>query len=140
MSQTKNIIRNIYLYVATLIGLIMLIFGSVDLIQIGLKTWVFPLAEEEMYYETMPPEPYFLSQPIETVDKNKTLAPDDRQALEQWKKDYQAWKEKQEKIDFKAARRQRDIVRDIALLIVGAALFLGHGYIVRKERKQEPAV
>jgi len=140
MSSTKNIIRNIYLYVVTLIGLVMLVIALVDLIQLGLKTWVFTLADSQDIYQTMPSNPYGIKNISTTNLQNATttnLTIEDRQAFEQWKIDYKNWEENNKNIDQKVVQKQRDAVRDIALLFVGLGLFLTHGYVVRKDRKLE---
>ncbi len=140
MSSTKNIIRNIYLYIVTLIGLVMLVIALVDLIQLGLKTWIFTLADQQDTYQSIPTTPYGIKNISTTNLQNATstnLTIEDRQAFEQWKNDYQNWETNTKNIDQKKAQKQRDAVRDIALLIVGLGLFLSHGYVVRKDRKLE---
>lgn len=137
---TRNIIRNIYLYVVTLIGLVLIIIGTVDLIQMALKTWVFTLADQQYSYNTMPIAPYGLktTEPDKLfVNSSTALTVEDKQAFEQWKIDYKAWQEQNAKVDPKKAQKQTDAVRDISMLLVGLALFLSHGYIVRKDRKIE---
>lgn len=137
--KTKNLIRTIYVYLATFIGLMMIVIPMVDMFKLGLETWVFPLASENMYeYDRIPPEPYALTKLEEgTIEKNTSLTEDDRQALQNWKADYKSWQEKKDSIDWKKANLQRDLVRDLSTMIVGLALFLTHGYILRRDRKRK---
>ena len=45
MSKATQTIRSIYFYAVSIIALFMLVFSAVDLINIGLKTWVFKNAD-----------------------------------------------------------------------------------------------
>ncbi len=136
----KNIIRNIYLYLVTLIGLIMVVIPAVDLIKITLESTLFPLAAEDEYYDRGP-EPYMLktnidpnsTEPVTTVTLNES----DQQLFENWKENYRRWEERENDTEKRMAiRRQRALVRDISTLIVGLALFLSHGSIIRKKHKK----
>jgi hypothetical protein len=140
MSNTKTLIRNIYLYLATFVGLVMMIVASVNLIQLGLKTWVFPLAENQYDYNALPPTPYGIKEPSKLTLQNSTttsLTIEDRQAFEQWKQDYKIWDDQNKKIDRKAVQKQYDAVQFSSLLFVGLIIFLSHGYILRRDKKQE---
>jgi hypothetical protein len=141
MSKAKPIIRNIYLYLVTLIGLIMIVIPSVDLIKIGLETWVFPLAAEDEYYNNRIPEPYGIRNKIDINSTEPTetikLTEEEQILLEEWKTEYKAWQENEKNKDWKAIRRQQSTVRDISTLLVGLALFLSHGRIVRKEKNNK---
>jgi len=41
------LVRTIYLYLFTLVGLTLLTTGAVQLVGLGLRMYVFPMAEEE---------------------------------------------------------------------------------------------
>ena len=45
MSKSTQIIRSLYFYVVSIVALFMLVFSCVDLVNIGLKTWVFKNAD-----------------------------------------------------------------------------------------------
>jgi len=139
MPDTKTLIRSIYLYLAAFVGLMMIIIPVVDMIKVGLETWVFPMAAEDEYYNKYPSAPMGLdrSNPDILINKDgEELTVEDRDAFEAWKKDYQSWQEHQDSIDQKVVERQKDMVRDISTLIGGLFLFLTHGYVLRKDKKK----
>ena len=45
MFDAKAFIRTVYLYLFALVGLFVLIFGSIGLIKLAFTTWVFPEAD-----------------------------------------------------------------------------------------------
>ncbi len=139
--KPKNLIRNIYVYLATFIGLMMIVIPVVDMLKLSLESWVFPLAQEDYYdYDTRAPEPYALEMLDEDVlEKNTRLSEDDKTALKEWKEDYRAWQERQETIDWKKVEIQQDLVRDISTLLVGLALFLTHGAVLHRDKKRQNA-
>lgn len=140
-SNKKEVISNIYLYLVTFIGLLMIVLPSIDIIKIGLEKYVFPLAAENEYYEGKPPEPYLSRTRIDPTDGTPvttiTLTAEEQQQFESWKKEYTNWEENEKNKDRAAIRRQRDMVRDISTLIGGLALFLSHGYILQRKRKED---
>ena len=138
-SQKKEIIQLIYLYIVTLVGLFMIVIPCVDVIKMGLERWVFPLAVQDEYdYRSYPPEPYPLKARIieeDAVIGDITLTENEVASLERWKTEFKVWEEKEKDKDFVAIRQQRSMVRDISVLMGGLALFLSHGYILRKKKK-----
>ena len=138
MSNSKIIIRNIYLYLATFVGLMMVVITTGILLRLVLQTWVFPLAAEEMYnYDKVPTTPY-----IKCIDENTNLetiqlTPEEKESLATWQTDYKTWKEKNDKIDWKKANLQKQAVDNFSIMFVGLILFLSHGYVLRKDKKKE---
>ena len=140
MSNTKTLIRNIYLYLATFVGLMMIIIPSGQLIKLSLQSWVFPLVTEyeTRYEDNIPTKPY-----INRIDENTTdlatikLTKEEVQILSNWQIDYKAWQENQTKIDWKRARIQQQIVNNLSFLIAGLVLFLSHGYVLKKDKKKD---
>lgn len=111
--QTKNVIRNIYLYLVSAVSLFMIVFSVVSLVNLGLRTWVFPKADNNYYYPTGPC----------TVDKSgKSICPDDAE-------------QKAAAEENKLVQRQRDLVQNISFLIVAVPLFSYHWMVIRKDRK-----
>lgn len=106
-------IKKVYLYLVSLISLILLIYASVSLINLGLKTWVFPKADTN-YYTYCPsiaekgPDGETISQPRECTD-------------EQYAKDQ------------RTAQKQRDASVAIAIIIIAAPVFYYHWKLARKE-------
>ncbi len=104
--QTKNIIRNVYLYLVSAIALFMVVFAVVSLVNLGLRTWIFPKADDNYY-----------SQPSKPVAEMAAQIEQDRQNAE----------------NNKLAQRQRDLVQNISFLIVAGPLFAFHWRLIRKD-------
>ena len=140
-SPRKEVIQLIYLYIVTLVGLFMIVIPGVDIVKIGLEKWVFPLATQDQYdYAYYPPEPYMIKERIVAENAKVgdiTLTEEEVLMLENWKVEYKAWEEKNRNKDYVAIRMQVSMVRDISVLLGGLALFLSHGYVLRKKRKEK---
>lgn len=118
-----SIIRSLYFYVIAIIGLMMVVFSTADLINLGLKTWVFPNADDNNFGYACP-----LVAPAPAPDGVKAPPVDVRkQCLE----DQKTAKDRQ------VLQRESNAVRDLSFLIVGIPLFLFHFRVVQKERKEE---
>lgn len=117
-----SIIRSIYFYLAALVGLLMMVFSGADLINLGLKTWVFPNADEELYYTCpeRPPVPAGIETEAAPTGEEALGAkcPTDAQRTQALR------------------RRQSSAIRDISLIVVGFPLFLFHFRVVQRERKE----
>ena len=138
----KSIIARIYFYVVSLIGLMMIVIPTANLIQLGLKTWVFKNADANMQGVAMMPYAIVEKYPPSPTDaaeisRDKCNLTDAQKAgLDEWIKDYKAWEEKQGKIDYALAERERSAVTNIGFLAVGIPLFIIHFRILRKERNE----
>lgn len=121
------IIKTVYFYVVSLIGLLMVVFSTADLINLGLKTWVFPKADLNEY-----------KQPTCAVSIYKD--PNMKETEEQYQQRIKACEATYVNEDeARAIRNQRDAVRDISFVVVGLPLFLYHWTTIRKEQKAEKA-
>lgn len=108
----KELIKLIYLYLFSAIGLILIIIGSVRLIDLGLKTFIFKKADI-YYYPKLQPKP---------VDLNISDEEWQRQINEQTKIEEMN----------RASERQRTASNSIAMIIVGLPLFLYHWSILKR--------
>ena len=105
----------------------MLAFSSADLINTGLKQWVFPNAEPR-YNECVPgvgySTPNYMAVP--EVKKAETAGPT------------QAECDKQNALNRENVTRERQssAIRDFSMLIIGLPLFLFHFRIVQKDWKE----
>lgn len=126
MATKFHWIRNIYLYLVCAITLFMVVFAAVDLISLGLRTWVFTKADQINFsYPVKSPDGYC------SFDKDgKRVCPS---AEEQQKLSAQ---EKQQADDNRAAQRQNDLVRNISMLLVAIPLFAYHWIVIRRDRKE----
>ncbi|GIW67688.1 MAG: hypothetical protein KatS3mg096_556 [Candidatus Parcubacteria bacterium] len=109
MTEKKELIKNIYLYLATLIGLTLIIVGSVQLIDLGLKTFIFKKAEEVIVYPVYP----------------KPVGPEGKELTEEEIKKQQE-EQRQFEIKQREIEKQRKAANSLAMLIVGIPIFFYH--------------
>ena len=115
--MTLNL-RKIYLYLFSVVGLILIITGSVSLVNLGLKTWVFTEADKN---------PAFIERPIKIGEgTQEELTEEEREKKQQ---EAQERQEQQTK-----SNRQRQAANAVAQLIIGIPLFAYHWRIVNKEK------
>ncbi|MEW5805543.1 MAG: hypothetical protein AB1721_02375 [Patescibacteria group bacterium] len=117
----KEIIRTIYLYLFSTIGLLLMVIGSVNLVDLGLKNYVFKKANQSVIYPVYPrlPEPTPANEPTK----------EEQQAFQ--KKQLEA--EQQQK-QVENARRASNA---IAMIIVGLPLFIYHWDILQNPGKKQ---
>jgi hypothetical protein len=137
MSFKLNAIRNIYFYLVSLITLMMIVFSVADLINLGLTTWVFKTADKAD--DWAPPVPYMvnetkLGETAARCAEKCDLTAEEKQQIQNWLVDYKNWQDQQGVL--KIARKQKNAVRDISMLVVAAPLFIWHWQMVNKERKE----
>ena len=116
----KNIIKLIYLYLFSLVGLVLVIVASVSLIELGLKTLVFKNADQAIIYPERP-----IIDNIETMVEGDATSKEDQEEYEKKLQQYEEQNRQRE--------RQRTASNSIAMLIVGIPLFMYHWRQVRKE-------
>ena len=133
------LIRTIYLYLFTLVGLALLIIGGVRFVDMGLKAFVFTKAEEEQKLIHLQP-PMFYQIEIEKIEKlqdEEELSAEEKASIKQWLADYKDWKERRSKIDPVTARRHRDASLNLALILIGLPLYFYHWRIIKRETKNK---
>ncbi len=118
------LIRKIYLYLFTLIGLALITIGCVKLVSLGLKTYIFTKAD--VYYE------YPMARPIKIAPIKEGIYPELAEGQQPAKEEIDAYQEKQ-----KTANRQREASESLAFIIVGLPLYLYHWRIIKKEKENE---
>lgn len=114
-----SVILRIYFALVSFVTLMMLIFSVSDLINIGLKTYVFKFAdapEWAMYCESQ-----FIKENVKETAEETT----ERCARQ---------KEQEERAV--VVRKQQSLVRDISFLLVSAPLFYIHFRIVARDWKE----
>ncbi len=112
-------IKKVYLYLVSLVSLIILIVASIMLINMALKTWVFPKADTDMYY------PMIVDCASYSEDLKKTTPECNDPAY--------AEKEEARQKESRAAQKQRDAAQALAMIIVATPVFLYHWKLARKE-------
>lgn len=108
-------IRRAYLYIASFIGLILVIIGSIGLINLGLKTWVFTKADTSDLRFICEVRPA----PLKEVEEPKPISQEECD---------------QRKAEEGTSRRQRDAAQNIAMIIVGIPVYLYHWRKVKEEK------
>lgn len=132
-----SLIRTIYLYLFSVLGLVLLIIGSVRFIDMALKAFVFTKADQE--------ERLFFHQPPFPTDKMRTIVEENQETKEvelteeelntltRLVQEYDSWLKRREGIDPVTARRHRDASTNLSLMIVGLPLYLYHWSVIRRE-------
>lgn len=111
-------LRKVYLYLFAVVGLVLIIIGSVSLINLGLKTWIFTKADDAMCFYG----PRIA--PVEKIGTGQTQEELDRQRAED---------ERYCKEVTRPAQKQSTASLAIAQLIVGIPLYAYHWTLIRKE-------
>lgn len=141
-----NLVRTLYLYLFSFIGLIVTVVGAIGLLNLGLKVFVFTQADKDMYsgYQSCAPEainkfPSSAVQPTTTAATSSQvcLTAQEKADMDQWIASYKISQEQNKNVDPLTAQRQRDLATNLAMIIVGFPLYLIHWATIRKEMKNE---
>ena len=136
MDRKGLTVRTVYLYVATLVGLGLLIAGGVQAFELVLKATVLTQADaQEELWARQPPIPYALDNVKELADSEE-LTDTQKQALDRWLEDYERWEEQQQAVDTVAARRERQLATALALVFVGIPVYAYHWSVIRRDLRQ----
>ena len=137
-----SLVRTLYLYLFSFIGLLIAIIGLIGLFDMGLKAFIFTQADKDMYSQpSCYPTAYdklSQAQPAEQGDK-VCLTEGEKESIDQWVASYKAWQEENSKIDWTTVRRQQEAARDLAMIFIGLPLYVFHWRIIRKELKNKTA-
>jgi len=114
-------IRKVYLYLVALISLVIIVTGSIQLIDLGLKQWVFTKADQDYYY------------PVAKLDCTVFSESERIKMPECNDPDYQA-REEQRQRDSRDSQKQRQASTAIAMIVVGTPVFYFHFKLARKEQ------
>jgi sortase (surface protein transpeptidase) len=101
-------IRLLYLYLFSFVGLLITIIGSVQLIDLGLKTYVFKVSEYTYYSDPM----------IEEKQKISTEEMEKRSKQEQ------------------SNQQKRQLSTSLSMILIGVPLYLYHWKTIKKENKE----
>lgn len=99
-------LRLLYLYLFSFVGLLIVVFGSISMVNLGLKTFIFTQADT---YESYPVK--VEGEPQISVEEEKA-----RVARET------------------SRQRQRELAQSISSIIVGLPLYLYHWKTIQKEK------
>ena len=112
----KFSIRLLYLYLFSFIGLIVAVIGTIQLVDLGIKTYIFKGADK---YEVYP--------------QTKQIDPSTKEILVS-EEDIKLQKEYQERENTR--NRQRQVSTAVAMILVGVPLYLYHWNTIKKENKK----
>lgn len=133
----KPNVRILYLYAFALVGLALVTAGTVRIMDLGLKMYVFKKADQTQDYRNMPPyPPIIIDQKTDDVKYSEKITPEQKTALDNWVSEFKYWNENQKKIDYLASDRQRTASNSLAMILIGLPLYLYHWRIIRKEAKE----
>jgi hypothetical protein len=107
-------LKKAYLYLVSVISLIIAVIGAIILINMALKTWVFPKADQTYYSYPCPMSP-----------EGKATTTCDQAMIEQQKK---------QDAENRAAQKQRDAAQALAMIIVATPVWYFHWRMARKEQ------
>lgn len=114
-----------------------MIVGAVNFLEMGLKVYIFTQADQErIMTHTRPSMPHSLEKAdIESIKETGELTEEQERKVERWLENFQRWEEERAKSDPVNSRRQQQAARNLALLLVGAPVFLYHWRMVKKENE-----
>jgi hypothetical protein len=140
-----SLIRTIYLYLFSIVGLVLLTIAGVSFINMALKAYVFTKADEQMRIEYK--QPPFGPVAVEKLDRiseeakgkqvQVTLTENEVSQIDQWLVDYKNYQEGRAKIDPVTTDRQQTASINLAMIIIGLPLYLYHWGIIRRETKKQ---
>lgn len=114
-------IRRVYLYLVALISLVIIVIGSIQLINLGLKQWIFTKADQDFYSYPSSIDCASMSPEV----KAKDISCSDPNF---------AAKEEQRQKNSREAQKQREAATAIAMIVVGSPVFYFHFKLARKEQ------
>lgn len=144
--QKHGIIRTIYLYLFSLVGLIVLIIGLGRLVDLGLKIYIFKNADSnEMAYPSQPPTYSYdvVKAPVTNLQKQADkceLTVEQKKGIDTWLQDYNNWltaEKERVKIDYVRQRRESQASSAISMILVGLPLYLYHWILIKRDRKEK---
>jgi hypothetical protein len=115
-------IKKVYLYLVSLISLIILVVAGIMLINLALKAWVFTKADDYNYY----PPTISCS---EVKNPDGSVAPADPSC----KDPEYSNKMREEEKTRRASQKQNDAARALAMILVASPVFYYHWKLARKE-------
>lgn len=137
-TNIHSALRTLYLYAFALIGLVMVVIGTVNLVDMALKATIFTAADqEELYYSKQPP---YIS--TELMDKANTTEPitltqEQANELSRITQEYQTWQSDGKNLNPVVSRRQREASTSIAQIVIGLPLYLYHWLVIRRELRKK---
>ncbi|MDD5145775.1 MAG: hypothetical protein PHF44_02950 [Candidatus Pacebacteria bacterium] len=141
--EKHPLVRTIYLYLFTIIGLVLVVTGTVRFIDLGLKVFIFKQADAEQRLQIQYPcsnsLPISMSKLDPLVNQSSTstvLTADELATLKSFLDNYAKCQAEAKNINYLTSQRQRDASTSLAMILVGAPLYLFHWRIISRETKK----
>jgi hypothetical protein len=131
--KTPSIVRTVYLYLFSLIGLCLIVIGGVRLVDMGLRAFVFTKADEGNRLAQKAVYAPFSPVDIKELTEKEGLSEADKESIERWLADYEANREAEASRDYIGEQRARDAAQSLAFIFIGIPLYFYHWSVVRKE-------
>lgn len=137
-------IRTVYLYLFALVGLVISVIGTVMLVNLGLKAWIFTKADQDVRYYESPPSLVFsrdvaLVEDLKACGESCELSDEQLRQIDLWLSDYAKWQERQENqetVDYTQRSRHQQASTAVSMIIVGVPLYLYHWFIIKRDRRR----
>ncbi|MHA1481962.1 MAG: hypothetical protein ACTSQA_00805 [Candidatus Heimdallarchaeaceae archaeon] len=138
MMQEKHypIIRTIYLYIFALVGLIIVITGSIRAFTMGLEVFIFKDIDKQEQLNYTRPNSLPYVEGLKEVKDDEGFTEDERAAIRSWLADYEEWKIESDSFDHVSARRQQETASILASVMVGLPLYFYHWNLIKKETSE----
>lgn len=117
MTDKTKLIKKIYVYLFSMVGLILIIIGSVSLVNLALKTWVFKNADSVHMY---PYEKPMIEEDTDVVETEKEKEAREAEMVEYRESELRS-------------RREQQASNAIAMILIGLPLFAYHWRLARRE-------
>jgi hypothetical protein len=133
--ERDSIIRTIYLYTFSLLGLVLVIIGGTQFLDLALKASVFKKADDEQrIFARQLPAPA-IRPDMERWATDSTFTDAQRAAIREWLAEYESWRTTSAKLDPVTAQRQRTASTSLSLILVGLPLYFFHWRLIRKSSR-----
>lgn len=116
-------IKKVYLYLVSLISLVILVVAAIMLLNLALKAFVFTKADDANFYP-----PRIICEEVKSSEGTPALAKDPACLDPQYEQ-----KEREAEKQRRSAQKQNQAANAIAMIIVATPVFLYHWKLARKE-------
>ncbi len=114
-------IRLLYFYLFSFVGLLITVIGCIRLVDLGMKVFIFPDADNMSYYAPKPAD-----------NPGTQLTPEQRIEDEA--------RQKEENEKQRTRQRQLDVTGSLSMIIVGFPLYIYHWKTLQKEHRESREV
>ncbi len=134
--EKQSVIRTIYLYIFSLLGLVLLIIGGVRFVNMGLKAFVFTQADEQQRIDFLRP-PLYQIETLQKISEGELtqLSAEEKTQIKSMIQSYEAWLERSNEVDPLTSRRHKDASISLAMMLIGLPLYIYHWRMTKKESK-----